>query len=106
IPIPEETQRWIGEQLALAQTVIHFADETTLLATLAIANKIKTTSAAAVRTLREAGVDVYMLTGDNEQTAHAVAKQTGIRHYEANVLPAEKANFVKKLQAKGHIVGM
>ena len=106
ITIREETQRWIDEQLALAYTVIHFADETTLVAAIAIADKIKTTSVAAVRTLQEAGVDVYMLTGDNEQTAQAVAEQTGIRHYKANMLPAEKADFVKALQAKGHVVGM
>ena len=106
IALNEETQQWVDEQLALAHTVIHFTDESTLLATVAIADQIKSTSAEAVRQLQAADITVYMLTGDNEQTAQAVAEQTGIRHYQANVLPADKADFVKELQKKGHTVGM
>jgi len=106
ITVSEQTQQWIDGQLDLAHTVIHFADESTLLAAVAIADKIKPTSAEAIRKLQSAGVAVYMLTGDNEQTAKSVAGQTGISHYRANVLPAEKADFVKDLQAKGHVVGM
>lgn len=106
IAINVQAQQWIDGQLDLAHTVIHFANESTLLAAIAIADKIKPTSVEAIRRLQSAGVDVYMLTGDNEQTARSVAEQTGISHYKANVLPAEKADFVKDLQAKGHIVGM
>lgn len=106
IAIGEEAQQWISKQLGLAYTVIHFANRFTLLAAVAIADKIKPTSITAISQLQAAGVDVYMLTGDNEQTAKAVAAQTGITHYQANVLPAEKASFVKDLQARGHFVGM
>jgi len=106
IAVNEQTRQWIDGQLDLAHTVIHFADESTLIAAVAIADKIKPTSVEAIRRLQSAGVDVYMLTGDNEQTAKSVAGQTGISHYRANVLPAEKADFVKELQAKGHVVGM
>ncbi len=106
IAIGHDARQWIDGQLALAHTVIHFADGSTLLAALAIADKIKPTSVEAVRRLQDAGVAVYMLTGDNEQTAKAVAEQTGIGHYQANVLPAQKADFIKALQAEGHVVGM
>lgn len=106
IAIGPEARQWIDRQLDLAHTVIHFTDGSTLVAAVAIADKIKPTSVEAISQLQAAGVAVYMLTGDNEQTAKAVAAQTGITHYQANVLPAGKADFVKELQEKGHIVGM
>jgi Cu2+-exporting ATPase len=52
------------------------------------------------------GIDLYMLTGDNEATAKAIAAQTGIRHYKAEVLPQQKADFVKELQQQGKTVAM
>ena len=52
------------------------------------------------------GIEVYMLTGDNAQTAQAVATEVGLRRYRAEVLPAQKADFVKELQAQGKIVAM
>lgn len=106
IPVEQKAQRWISEQLDLARTVIHFADDSRLLAAIAIADQLKPSSADAVQRLQSAGVAVYMLTGDNEQTATAVAKQTGIQHYRAGVLPTEKAAFVRDLQSQGHVVGM
>lgn len=106
VDLSDDARQWVAAQLDLAHTVIHFADESALLATIAIADKIKPTSAGAINRLQSAGVAVYMLTGDNEQTAAAVARQTGISHYQANVLPAEKAAFVNALQAQGKVVGM
>lgn len=52
------------------------------------------------------GIELYMLTGDNEATAKAIAQQTGIQHYKAEVLPQQKSNFVKELQQQGKIVAM
>ena len=52
------------------------------------------------------GIDLYMLTGDNEATASAIAKQTGIKHYKAEVLPQHKADFIKELQRQGKVVAM
>src|SRR5690606_34660900 len=52
------------------------------------------------------GIDLYMLTGDNEATAKAIAEQTGILHYKAEVLPQHKADFVKELQQQGKVVAM
>jgi Cu2+-exporting ATPase len=76
------------------------------LAAIAIADKIKDTSIRAVKELQQAGIEVYMLTGDNMQTAKAVAAQAGIEHFKAEVLPADKAAFVKDLQQQGKVVAM
>ncbi|HEY0740883.1 MAG TPA: heavy metal translocating P-type ATPase, partial [Chryseosolibacter sp.] len=89
-----------------AKTVVYFADDRKVLAVIAIADKIKATSKAAIESLQKKGIDVYMLTGDNAQTAKAVASQLGLRHYKAEVLPSEKAEFVKELQSKGKVVAM
>ena len=89
-----------------AKTVVYFFNCEEVLAVLAIADKIKPTSAAAIKTLQEKDIEVYMLTGDNEQTANAVAQQVGLKHYKAEVLPSDKAEFVKQLQAEGKVVAM
>jgi Cu+-exporting ATPase len=77
-----------------------------LVGLIAIADRLRPTSAAAVRRLREAGIRVVMLTGDNEQTARAVAAQAGIDEYEAGVMPADKAQAVAWLKTTGAITGM
>jgi len=89
-----------------AQTVIWLADKENALAAIAIADKIKTTSVEAVKELQAAGIEVYMLTGDNQYTAKAIATQVGINHYKAEVLPAHKADFIKELQQQGKVVAM
>jgi Cu2+-exporting ATPase len=77
-----------------------------VLAILAISDEIKESSAYAIKTLQDRGIDVYMLTGDNKQTAKAVAEQVGIDHFKAEVMPSDKADFVKELQARGKVVAM
>ncbi|GAB3532148.1 heavy metal translocating P-type ATPase [Pontibacter brevis] len=89
-----------------AKTVIFFADARQALAVFAVSDPIKPASAAGIKAMQEAGLDVYMLTGDNQQTAAAVARQVGVAHYEAELLPNDKASFVKKLQAEGKVVAM
>jgi Cu2+-exporting ATPase len=89
-----------------AKTVIFFADEKNVLAVIAIADKIKTTSKAAIEALQSKGIEVYMLTGDNAQTAKAVATQVGLKHFRAEVMPSGKAAFVKQLQSEGKVVAM
>jgi Cu2+-exporting ATPase len=89
-----------------AQTVIFFTDATQVLAIVSIADQIKAGSAKAVAALKSEGIEVYMLTGDNHQTAASVAGRVGINHFQAEVLPSDKANFVKQLQAEGKVVAM
>ncbi len=91
---------------ANAKTVIWFADSENAVAAVAIADKIKENSAEAIHRLQNSGIEVYMLTGDNENTAKAIASQAGINHFKAETLPGEKAEFIKKLQSEGKIVAM
>jgi Cu2+-exporting ATPase len=89
-----------------AKTVVYFANEQQVLALIAIGDKIKETSKEAIATLQEKDIDVYMLTGDNEETAYAVSREVGLKHFRAEVLPRDKAEFIKELQAQGKVVAM
>ena len=91
---------------AEAKTVIGFANATNVLALLAISDEVKPTSVTAIRELEQMGIAVYMLTGDAEKAAQAMAAQTGITHYKGGVLPQQKADFIKELQAQGKTVAM
>ena len=89
-----------------AKTVIGVAVNRKQIALIGIADKLKASSAAAVSALQKQGIQVYMLTGDNAQTAAAVAREVGIKDYQAEVKPDDKMKFVKKLQDEGKIVAM
>lgn len=91
---------------SMAKTTIWFADQQKAIALIAISDELKPTSVAAIGQLKDMGLEVYMLTGDNAATAKAIAEQTGIMHYKAGVLPQDKADFVQELQAQGKIVAM
>jgi len=106
IDIPVQLKQQADVWLTDANTVIWFADEKNALAVIAIADKIKDTSAQAVNQLQQMGIEVYMLTGDNAQTAKAIAAKAGIKNFEAEMQPADKADFVKKLQSQGRVVAM
>ncbi|MBK8723290.1 MAG: copper-translocating P-type ATPase [Saprospiraceae bacterium] len=98
----EIAEEW-GNQ---AKTVVWFANNKRALSVLAISDKIKPTSAAAIMQLQDIGIDLYMLTGDTEAAANAIAHQTGIKHYRAELLPQQKADFIKELQLRGKVVAM
>lgn len=100
--IQQSAENWTKEN----KTVVWFANKTEALAVIAIADKIKETSVRAVQEIQNMGIEVYMLTGDNEATAKAIAEQTGIKHFKAEVLPQDKADFVKELQKQGKVVAM
>lgn len=106
ISIAEELSTQANDWSAAAQTVIWFANSKQALAVIAIADKIKDTSLQAIDQLQQMGIELYMLTGDNEATAKSIAAQTGIHHYKAEVLPQQKADFIKKLQQQGKTVAM
>lgn len=98
----EKAARW---QQA-SKTVVWFSDGHRSLAVVAIEDEIKPTSKEAIERLHKQGIEVHMLTGDNEATAQAVAMQAGITHVKAQVLPAQKAAYVAMLQQQGHTVAM
>jgi Cu2+-exporting ATPase len=89
-----------------AKTVLYFGQKGKIHAIIAIADKIKPTSRNAIKRLKQLGIEVHMLTGDNEQTAKSVADQTGIDIYKAALLPNEKAEYIQQLQKKGKMVAM
>jgi len=106
ISINEPTKIWSEEKRTEAKTVVFFANSKKVLATIAVADKIKASSKKAIAQLKRLGIDVYMFTGDNQQTATAIAKEVGIENFEAEALPQDKYDFVKSLQAKGKVVAM
>ncbi|MBS1777932.1 MAG: copper-translocating P-type ATPase [Bacteroidetes bacterium] len=106
ILIDAEMKKSADQWLAQAKTVVYFSDEKNIIAILGIADTIKPTSKRAVAELNKAGIDVYMLTGDNAATAKAIADEVGISHFKAEVLPAHKADFIKELQQEGKVVAM
>ena len=97
-----KAEKWMAE----AKTVIALADEEKALGILAITDQLKPTSAQAIEELHRQGIDVWMLTGDQPEAAREVAKQAGIAHFQAGVLPQEKAMFIQELQLKGKKVAM
>ena len=99
-------QQLVASHRKEARTVVLFANSRKVLAVIAIEDSIKTGSFAAISKLQSQGIEVYMLTGDNAATAEAVARKTGIKTYRADFMPADKAGFVKELQAQGKTVAM
>ncbi len=100
--VSEQAQKWAEE----ARTVVFFADEEKVLSILSISDEIKESSGPAIATLKDRGIKVYMLTGDNQQTARAVSKAVGLTDFKSDQMPKDKSEFVKELQAKGEIVAM
>jgi Cu2+-exporting ATPase len=89
-----------------AKTVFFFSDSEIVLSVIAVSDKIKESSVEAIRKLHSMGIEVHMLTGDNEQTAKAIALAAGINSYRSEVLPQAKHDFIKDLQNQGKIVAM
>ena len=106
IPIPEPLNEKVKPWMNGANSIVWLANQSKALAAIAISDKIKLTSFRAVKTLEAAGIDVYMLTGDNQHTAYIVAEEAGITRFTAEMSPNDKANFIAALQKEGKIVGM
>jgi Cu2+-exporting ATPase len=98
----DKTENWEQE----AQTVVYFGNEDELIAMIGIQDQIKASSKSAIKQLHEMGIEVHMLTGDNQHTAESVAKEVGIKQFKAGVLPSDKSEYVKLLQSQGKIVAM
>lgn len=106
ICIQPEAEQWVKNKHREANTVVLFSDEESVIACIAIADKIKESSIRAVDELQTQGIEVYMLTGDNEETAAAISAQANIKEFRAGLSPIDKTEFVKDLQSKGKVVAM
>ena len=108
--IPEATNPMVSESIGpwtdAGYTVTLLFDKVKVYAGLALSDDLKDTSVQAVKALLAQGIDIHMLTGDNEVTAQQIAAATGIQHVKAHVLPQDKAEYVKQLQASGKRVAM
>lgn len=105
--LPASVEQTAAMWQEAAHTVVYFAGaEEGVLAALAIADPIKPSSHEAIAQLQRQGIEVFMLTGDNSQTAAAIARQVGITNFQAEVMPGDKAGFIQKLQAGGKTVAM
>lgn len=106
ISIASDQQNAIDGLLQEAKTVVFFSNDKELIAIIGIHDKLKVNSKQAVLELKNKGIEVYMLTGDNERTARAIAQAVGISNFKSETLPADKADFIKSLQSTGKVIGM
>jgi Cu+-exporting ATPase len=111
LKLDEDTKKFKSQVNKLEEdgkTTMYFSSPKEILGIVAVADTIKSTSSQAVTDLKNLNVEVYMITGDNQRTANAIAKQVGIKQENvfASVLPKDKANYVKKLQKQNKIVAM
>ncbi len=104
--IPEKVRKQIGQWQEDGQSVVFYGQETRLLAVLAISNRIKPTSAEAVKELKKQGIEVHLLTGDGVRTAEWVAATLDIGYYKAEVMPNDKEEYIISLQQQGKKVAM
>ena len=104
--IPEKVRKQIGQWQEDGQSVVFYGQETRLLAALAISDRIKPTSAEAVKELKKQGIEVHLLTGDGVRTAEWVAATLDIGYYKAEVMPNDKEEYIISLQQQGKKVAM
>ncbi|MDX9695891.1 MAG: heavy metal translocating P-type ATPase [Bacteroidales bacterium] len=102
----EKEQSYFNQYGFTAQTHIFVARNNELIALIIIADKIKANSQKAIRLLQKMKIKVHMLTGDNEATARSIAMEAGVDFYKAELLPADKLNYIKNLQEQGLKVAM
>ncbi len=106
VEIGKEIEIKMNQLSEAANSIIVFSKNKSVVAIIGVSDKIKITSSEAISLLKKKGILVYMLTGDNEKSAKAVADKVGIENVVANTLPAAKSDFVKSLQNKGKKVAM
>jgi len=104
--ISEEVERKIIEEQKLGKTVSYISVDGNVMGYVNITDAIKETSKQAIEMLQHQGIEVVMLTGDNYNTAKAVAEQLNLASYKAECLPEDKLNVIKELQSEGKVVAM
>ena len=102
-PVPEEIRRQADELAGQGKTPLFFEENGQLLGVIAVADTIRVDSAEGIRQLKNQGLRVVMLTGDNDRTAKAIAAQAGVDEWVAGVLPEGKEAVIRKLQAYGRV---
>lgn len=106
IEIPEDLKQKVIAKQNEAKTISYLAKDGKVLGFLSFSDQIKATSKQAIEFLQSQNIEVIMMTGDNENTAKAVAAELGIKNFKANCLPEDKMNEIKRLQSEGKIVAM
>lgn len=106
INVPSEIEGFMGKAERDAQTAVICAVDGAVQAVFAISDTLKPEAAGVTVALRKMGIEVHMLTGDNWLTAKAMANSLGITHVQAEVLPAGKADVIRRLQSEGKTVAM
>ncbi len=106
IPISPEMEAVEKESQKKAQTLIWLSNQSQVVAVLALEDQIKQNAREIVRELKDMGIEVYLLTGDQNAPAKVVADQVGITQYQAECLPADKSKFIQNLQQQGKVVAM
>ncbi|NCC18932.1 MAG: copper-translocating P-type ATPase [Bacteroidia bacterium] len=104
--ISNDLQERVGLEQRLGKTVSYVSENGIIIGYVVISDSVKDSSVIAVRKMEEKGIRIFMLTGDNFNTAKAVADRLGIKEFKAECLPEDKLNIIKELQAKGEIVAM
>lgn len=106
VEIPNELAEKAEKLKEDAKTVVYISAANKVEGIMAVSDKVKETTLDAIEQIQKMGIEVYMLTGDNEQTAKIIASKVNITHFQANVMPSDKGSFVGKLQKEGRIVAM
>ena len=106
VDVPGKARKQIEQWQEEEQSVVFYGQDARLLAVLAISDRIKPTSAEAVKELKKQGIEVHLLTGDGVRTAERVAATLGIDHYKAEVMPNDKEGYIVSLQQQGKKVAM
>ena len=106
VHVADEIKEKISSLSNKAFTISYLIENNTVIGFLCFTDKLKPTAKKAVEFLHSKNIEVIMLTGDNEATAHVVANELGIKNYQANCLPEDKINKIKELQKQGKIVAM
>ena len=106
LAIPDWVEKRASKFRAQAKTVVYMSNTSSVLAVMALSDPIKPTSKEGIERIRKKGIEVYMLTGDAQETATVIAQQAGLHHFKAGVLPQEKGAFIESLQKDGKTVAM
>ncbi|NDW09300.1 cation-translocating P-type ATPase [Dysgonomonas sp. 520] len=106
ISVNEHIKSLIDQWEHAAKTVVLFGEDDKVLCVIALEDRMKVSSQEAITQLKNNGIEVHLLTGDNEETARQIAQQAGIGSFKAKTLPEDKLEYIKKLQSQGKVVAM